>query len=206
MGRRAKIESNEVLHRAMHLFWERGSEAVTTRDLEAMLDVRAPAIYRRFASKEALFVASVNHYVDTVIAGRIDTLLGASADPMVALKMFFTSTLQPHGRQSRLRGCLLANTATHADGQIPEIRLALVRGWGLIDEAFRREIKRAQDTGQFRADLDPGAVSQAMLMSLQGLLTLVRAGITDLQPGIDATFRMFGARSADETRTGPRSD
>ena len=45
-------------------------------------------------------------------------------------------------------------------------------------------------------DLDPEALSQALVMSLEGLLTLVRAGDTDLRPGIDMTFRLLGGRPA----------
>ena len=90
----------------------------------------------------------------------------------------------------------MANTATHADGQIPEIRAAIYRGWGLMDSAFQQQIERAQRAGQLDADLEPEAVSQALIMSLLGLLTLVRAGISDLQPGIDATLRLLGGPSA----------
>ena len=54
--------------------------------------------------------------------------------------------------------------------------------------------------GQLDTDLDPEAASQALIMSLLGLLTLVRAGITDLRPGIDATFRRLGGRPAESAR------
>ena len=82
------------------------------------------------------------------------------------------------------------------DAAVVEVHAAIVRGQRLIEQAFRQQIERAQRAGQLAADLDPSAVSQALLMSLQGLLTLVRAGITDLQPGIDATFRLLGGTPA----------
>jgi AcrR family transcriptional regulator len=207
MGRPAKLQLDEVMKRATSLFWEKGCDAVSTRDLEKALDLRAPAIYRRFQSKDELFARCVHHYVDTVIVGRIESAFGSSDDPMRALHRFFLSTLEPHGREPRLRGCLLANTATHTDGQTPAVHAAIVRGWHLIDSAFREQIERAQQAGQLDPDLDPGAVSQALLMSLQGLLSLVRAGITDLRPGIDATFRLLGGppASAPHDRVGSRA-
>ena len=192
MGRPTKIQLGEVLQRATDLFWARGCDCVSTRDLEEALGLRAPAIYRRFRNKDELLARCVDHYVDTIVVGRIQRKLDDAADPLNALHHFFTSTLEPHGREPRLRGCLLANTATHADGQVLEVRAAIYRGWRLIDSAFRHQIVRAQQTGQLDADLEPEAVSQALVMSLQGLLTLVRAGGTDLRPGIDATFRLLG--------------
>ena len=196
MGRPTKLELEEVLKRATNLFWRQGCDAVTTRDLEVALDLRAPAIYRRFRSKDELLARCVEYYIDTIVAGRIRRKLDDAADPLKGLHEFFTSTLDPHGRERRLRGCLLANTATHADGQVPEVRAAIQRGWRLMHSAFRYQIIRAQRAAQIDADLDPEAVSQALLMSLQGLLTLIRAGAPDLQLGIDATFSLLGGRMA----------
>lgn len=199
MGRPTKLALDEVLKRATNLFWLHGCDAVSTRDLEAALGLRAPAIYRRFRSKDELLARCVDHYVDTVIAGRIRRIFNDAADPLHGLQHFFTSTLEPHGRERRLRGCLLANTAAHAEAQVPEVRAAIHRGWRLLDSAFQDQIVRAQRAGQVGAHLDPKAVSQALLMSLQGLLTLVRAGATDLEPGIDATFGLLGGLPASST-------
>ena len=196
MGRPAKLELDEVLNRGTDLLWRQGVDAVSTRDLEAALDLRAPAIYRRFGNKDGLVASCLDHYVDTVIEARVRRLLDRAEDPMRGLYTFFTSTIDPHGREPRRRGCLLANTATSAKGQVPEVRAVIRRGWTIMDAAFRRQIRRAQQAGQLVPDLDPGAVSQSLLISLQGLLTLVRAGLADphldLREGIDVTFRGLG--------------
>ena len=186
------MEIDEVLRRATDLFWLRGCDSVSTRDLEAALDLRAPAIYRRFKNKDELLARSIDFYVDNVIMGRIRRILQEGEDPLDGLQRFFTSTLEPHGRERQLRGCLLANTAAHAEGQVPEVRASIHRGWDVLESAFRRQIVRAQEAGQVEAQLDPESLSQALLMSLQGLLTLVRAGTPDLRPGISATFSLLG--------------
>ncbi|MEL6178434.1 MAG: TetR/AcrR family transcriptional regulator [Myxococcota bacterium] len=196
MGRPSKLQLREVLKRATNLFWLRGCNAVSIRDLEEELDLRAPAIYRRFKSKDQLLAQCLDFYIDTIILKRIRHRLESAEDPLDGLHDFFTSTLEPHGQESRLRGCLLSHTAAHADGSIPEVRDAIYRGWNLLDVAFQKQIERAQRTGQLDADLDVEAVSKALLISLQGLLTLVRAGVTDLQPGIDATFSFLGGQTA----------
>jgi TetR/AcrR family transcriptional repressor of nem operon len=195
MGRPAKLEQDEVLKRATRLFWAKGSDALSTRDLEKALDLRAPAIYRRFPSKNDLLARCIDHYVDNVIVIRVRRYLESADDPLKGLHDFFTSTLQPYGCKPRLRGCLLANTAAHANGQVPEVRAAIFRGWGVIDTAFQQQIARAQRAGQIDSDLDPGALSQALVISLEGLLTIVRASDTDLRPGIDMIFRLLGGRA-----------
>jgi TetR/AcrR family transcriptional repressor of nem operon len=191
MGRPAKLEQDEVLKRATRLLWAKGSDALSTRDLEKALGLRAPAIYRRFPSKNDLLARCIDHYVDTVIAARVQRYLDGTDDPLQGLHDFFTSTLQPYDCKPPLRGCLLANTAAHANGQVPEVRDAIFRGWGVIDCAFQQQIARAQRAGQIDTDLEPGALSQALVMSLEGLLTIVRASDTDMRPGVDMIFRLL---------------
>jgi TetR/AcrR family transcriptional repressor of nem operon len=189
MGRPAKLPLEEVMQRATRLFWEQGCDAVSTRDLERALDLRSPAIYRRFRSKDELLARCLEFYVDTVITTRIRRHLELAADPMQGLHDFFTSTLEG---APPLRGCLMANTATHAEWRVPEVRDAVHRGWRLLRSAFEKQVLRAQQAGQLPTELDPVATSQALMMSLLGALTLVRAGITELRPGIDATLRGLG--------------
>ncbi|MEO1172225.1 MAG: TetR/AcrR family transcriptional regulator, partial [Myxococcota bacterium] len=192
--RPSKMNLEEFLRRATDLFWARGADAVSTRDLEEALDLRAPAIYRRFKSKDELLARCIDFYVDTVIAGRIKRFLNDENDPIYSLREFFTTTLRPHKSEPGLRGCLLANTAAHAEAQVPEVRAALHRGWRSVDRGFRRQLERAQDVGRIDQQIDPESLSLALLMSMEGLLTLARTGLLDLRPGIDATFKLLEAR------------
>ncbi|MEM8813169.1 MAG: TetR/AcrR family transcriptional regulator [Pseudomonadota bacterium] len=194
MARPQKLKSDEVLDRASDLFWRLGCDGVSTRDLETALDLRAPAIYRRFSSKNELLARCIDHYVERIVATRIERVLENSADPILALHQFFVAMLEPHGDEPSLRGCLLTNTAAHRETQADEVRDALERGLALIEFAFESQIHRAVETGQLSRDTDAAALAKALFMSLQGLLTLVRAGTPDLKTGIDATFSMLTAR------------
>jgi len=195
MGRPPKFDIDDVLRRATNLLWDRGCDDVSTRDLEKALDLRAPAIYRRFRNKDDLVAHCLHFYIDTVITRRIQRTLDGADDPLEGLHDFFISTLDTEGDKIGLRGCLLATTAAQAFGKSPEGSAAVNRGWRLMYRAFRQQVERAQQNGQIDARHDPDAVAQALLMSLQGLLTLVRAGVTDLRPGIDVTLRAYGWRS-----------
>lgn len=187
MARPARFDDDDVLDRAADLFWKHGSDAVSIRDLEAALDLRAPSIYRRFHSKEQLFVRCIDRYVERAIGGRVRFFLDSSDDPLSGLRAFFSSVLEPHPGEQRLRGCLLTTTAGHAEAATPEIQQAINRGFSTIETAFRRQVERAMRAGQI--DADPEAAAKALLLSFQGLLVLARSGASDLQASIDATFQ-----------------
>jgi AcrR family transcriptional regulator len=188
VSRPRKIDDTAVLDRATDLFWKHGSDAVSIRDLEIALDLKAPSIYRRFHSKEQLLVHCIDRYVDQQVGGRIRRFLDDSDDPLGGLRTFFTSVLRPHPGERRPRGCLLTATASHADAVTPDIRSALDRGFATIESALTEQVARAVAAGQLDARIDAVAVARSLAMSFQGLLVLARGGAGDLPARIAATF------------------
>ncbi len=198
MARPPKFEDdNVVLDRAVELFWRSGVDAVSIRDLETALDLRAPSIYRRFASREGLLVRCIDRYVEQEVGGRVRYFLTDSDDPLDGLGRFFTSALGARRGERRLRGCLLTTTAASEEASAPEVRAAIDRGFRAIQSGFRRQLEQARAVGQLdhRVDVDAGAA--ALLMSFQGLLVLARSGTGDLSAGIEATLRPYAAQVAD---------
>lgn len=176
-----------MLDRATDVFWQYGSDAVTIRDLELALDLKAPSIYRRFHSRDDLLARCIDRYVDRTVGGRIEHVLDVD-DPMDGLRRFFTSVLRPHPGERRLRGCLLTATSGSADAAAPQVRAAIDRGFADVEVALRRQVERAAAAGQLDPATDTTAVARSLMMSFQGLLVLARSGATDLEAGIDATF------------------
>ncbi len=191
MARPAKFEDVEVLDRATELFWRDGCDAVTIRDLEGALDLRAPSIYRRFTTKHHLIACCVDHYVDRVVRGRVHSILEASDDPVEGLRSFFTSVLEPFRDERGPRGCLLTVIAGQAAFHDPEIGASVTAGFEVLEAAFRVQLGRAQATGQLRDGIDVGALATGLLASFEGLLVLARSDADGLHAGIDATFAVL---------------
>ncbi|MGY4292733.1 AcrR family transcriptional regulator [Bradyrhizobium sp. i1.4.4] len=49
----------------MLLFWRKGFAAASMHDLCDAMGVRSPSLYAAFESKEALYLAAIEHYVET---------------------------------------------------------------------------------------------------------------------------------------------
>ena len=60
------------------------------------LDLRAPPICRRYATKDELIARCIDRYVDRVVRGRIRRFLESTDDPIEGLRSFFASTLETH--------------------------------------------------------------------------------------------------------------
>lgn len=176
MARPPKYDDDEILDRALRLFWTRGWSATSIRELEAELDVKAPAIYRRFGSKDGLSQAVLDHYVDRVVRRRIEKYLPAEGDPIANIREFLVSGVTSPPDGGALIGCLLTTTALESSEVSPELGAALIAGQAVIEQAVRRELERADERGALAAGLDIDGALGVLTLAWHGLMVLARSG------------------------------
>ena len=102
MARPPKFDDDEILDRAMLLFWRQGWSATSIRQLEVELDLKAPSIYRRFGSKDGLARAVLERYLDRIIERRIERHLTGEGDPIQNIRSFVFSALRPSREGARI--------------------------------------------------------------------------------------------------------
>lgn len=188
-----KLEDDEMLRLAMLEFWRGGWSGTSIRDLEGALGLSAPTIYRRFGSKEGLFVASVGYYVDQIVEARIETYLDAdSDDPLGGLWGFCGSALQA-GKATRYQGCLLTSTANEAPGLPPAARRAVMAGIERIRTVIGQAVGRAVSAGQLDAD-DPEMLGDQVAIAMQGLLVVSRGGASRSEVATQAAHALAPIR------------
>jgi AcrR family transcriptional regulator len=64
MGRPKGFSREEVLEKAMPVFWKRGFADTSLQDLEQATGVNKSGLYTEFRDKEDLFVACLRHYLE----------------------------------------------------------------------------------------------------------------------------------------------
>jgi AcrR family transcriptional regulator len=65
MGRPKSFSREEVLEKAMPVFWKHGFADTTLQDLEQATGVNKSGLYTEFRGKEDLFVACLRHYLES---------------------------------------------------------------------------------------------------------------------------------------------
>ncbi len=193
MPRPRSIEDEALLPKVMLLFWRNGYARTGIRELEETSGLKAPSLYNRFGSKEALFHAALAHYVDAVVRWRVDRYL-RSGDPLAGLRRFFDTTYDYVSDKKPPLACLLVNTTLEQGTGDPETAAQLRRGSRMIRAAFRATLRRAQEQGSLRADADAGAMADSLHLALQGLLVTskVERNKAVLRKRTDDLFAMLG--------------
>src|SRR5260370_25896836 len=68
VGRRKLFSREDVLDKAIPVFWEHGLAETSVQDLEQATGVRKSGLYTEFKDKEDLFVESLRRYFDVLMA------------------------------------------------------------------------------------------------------------------------------------------
>src|SRR3954447_8961119 len=76
----------QILRAAAQLFAERGSRAVGVDDVGAAVGVTGPAIYRHFASKDAMLAEMLLRISEHLLEGGTERVGAAGADPLAQLR------------------------------------------------------------------------------------------------------------------------
>src|SRR4051795_4880129 len=76
----------QILQAAAQLFAERGSRAVGVDDVGAAVGVTGPAIYRHFASKDAMLAEMLVRISERLLVGASEQVAHAGADPAAQLR------------------------------------------------------------------------------------------------------------------------
>jgi AcrR family transcriptional regulator len=76
----------QILRAAAQLFAERGARAVGVDDVGAAVGVTGPAIYRHFASKDAMLAEMLLRISQRLLAGGTSRVAAAGGDPLAQLR------------------------------------------------------------------------------------------------------------------------
>ncbi|NGO68554.1 TetR/AcrR family transcriptional regulator [Streptomyces boncukensis] len=174
MARTREFDTEAAVSRAMELFWVRGYEATSVRDLTQCLGIGQGSLYAAFGGKDGLYRAALERYRATFAAAALRSLEeGTGARSAIrALLVERIRIAVEHGG----RGCLLVNAATERLPQDQPTRRTVQDVLGANQNALADLLRAAAERGELSTRHDPPALAAFLVTFLNGLL--VSAKIT----------------------------
>lgn len=174
MGRPKTYDREEILERAMLLFWRKGYEATSTADLEAGMGVNRYSLYAEFDSKHGLYQAALDRYLACVVPGFLGDLYAAEAG-VDAIATVLGRFADAAGKPGTERGCMICNAATESSPDDPDTRERVERYVSYLRGGFQRALGNAVTRGELRTDLDVDAWAARLATTLLGVFVLIRS-------------------------------
>lgn len=160
----------------MQLFWQRGYEAASLQDLQAVTGLSRSSLYQTYPSKQAWFVAAFSRYVEQRRALLLEQL-EASASPLGFIRERLLSVLEDGGSDGVPRGCMLVNVANEFSLSEPALVPVLQRATAGICQVFEQALVRAVACGELPAGDDLQARGAYLQCVMSGLRTQVKSGL-----------------------------
>ena len=172
MARPVQFDREAVLNRAMHAFWEHGYAATSMATLLEETRLKPGSLYAAFQSKEALFLASLDHYAEQSLA-RISDALHRSESPMSDLRDYLQGLAESSATATRKSySCLLVNTALELSAHNVKVKERVDRHLGEIEALFRECLERAQACEELGGEAKPEDLAAYIMTMIWGLRVL----------------------------------
>ena len=174
MPRHEQFDTDDVLMRAMNLFWRQGYRATSMTELAKVMGLGRASIYREFGDKHGLFVRALRHY-DKVWRENWLADLTKSSSPREAILDVFEAAIDACLADGSRDGCLLINTALELSPHDPEVEDIVTRAFTEMEAFFRTSVERGKALGEIRDTVAEERTASALLGLFIGLRVLVRS-------------------------------
>lgn len=167
MARIKEFDPEEVLGRAMELFWRQGYAATSIADLVEHLGIARASLYATFGGKHDLYLAALDRYINDTGSSPVETLSG-SGPVLSAIQSLLDSYAAPP-LAGRPPGCMVVKAAVECPVDDVAVHRRLDLNWGSIEVLLTSALLRARALGEVRADVDPASSAQFLLVLMQGM-------------------------------------
>ena len=173
-GKRNSDQTRErILAVAFHEIYRHGFRAVSIDTILSTAGITKGALYHHFSSKTALGYAVVDELLGPKLVQSWERVLVEMDDPIAALSVLRRKMLGVI--QASVYGCPLNNLAQEmspVDEGFRERVSSIFERWiSLIEDGLRR----GQQRGHVRRDVDPKACATFILASMQGGIGLAKS-------------------------------
>ncbi|HJQ29926.1 MAG TPA: TetR/AcrR family transcriptional regulator [Rubrobacter sp.] len=173
MPRTKEFEPLMALDAAMDLFWRKGYEAASMRELLDAMGIGRGSFYDTFGDKHSLFLAALDRFQEVRTTWVEDVLRDSGLD---GVREVLGRTVDGLVEFEPRRGCLLANSAVELAPHDPEVAAKITGYVHRTEAAFEGALVHARDAGEIPDDSDPKALARFLVNTLHGMRVLARAG------------------------------
>lgn len=120
MARPIQYNKEEVLVKAMHIFWKKGYRQISIQDIVSVTGLNPGSIYNIYGNKEKLFEAVIALYSKQALEVS-NSILTANAEPLKNIENFLHKVVITSIADENTHGCLMVKTlltASHKDEKI----------------------------------------------------------------------------------------
>ncbi|MEM7214064.1 MAG: TetR/AcrR family transcriptional regulator [Pseudomonadota bacterium] len=178
VGRPKKFNRDEALTAAMSVFWKRGFDGASMKNLTDAMGINGPSLYAEFGDKEALYKSAIDCYASNDACA---PLVAFETEPNIedAVRAFFTAAINyASDHESGARGCFLASSVATTAGCVEGVDELLCKAILDTDHRLAFRLQSAIDKGELPPTFPALERARLMFDLRQGFVFRARAGLS----------------------------
>jgi len=193
MPRTKTFDEQDVLEKAIDLFWKKGYHATSMQDLVEHLGINRASLYSTFGNKETLFERAILHYRATNQRG-LRSFLFSQPDVRTGLSALFRRAIDESVSDPDRKGCFVVNTVTELAPHDQKIKaMADENQQGFLDILITY-LQTGVDRGEISSDKDLEAIAMLLFTLYNGLKVVGKVELDGarLEGAIQVALRSIG--------------
>jgi len=171
MPRVKLFDKDDVLKKAMLLFWDKGYHATSIQDLVTALGINRGSLYDTFGGKKNLFEQALALYCNHNIKITRE-FLQSEESVKLAIKKLFQVFIDDSVEDKK--GCFVVNTTTELSCEDDIINAALLHNKDNFEAMFCECLKKGQESGEISQDKDIKSLSYMIYVLFSGIRVVAR--------------------------------
>ncbi|MFB3388694.1 TetR/AcrR family transcriptional regulator [Flavobacterium sp. LAR06] len=190
MARTKEFNEDQVLDKAIEIFWHKGYNGTSAQDLVTHLGLSRSSLYDTFGDKQKLFSQSLQRY-QKQSQDQIIKLLEDSQNIKETLHDIFKQAVVESLEDRITKGCFMVNSSVELAMHNEEIANIVKSNSRKMEEVFTNAVKKGQEAGTISKQHKPSVLARFIFNNYSGIRVLARAGERDKQVYDDIVNTLF---------------
>lgn len=173
MGRTKAFHEEEVLDKAMELFWQKGYNTTSIQNLVDHLCINRASLYNTYGGKEALFDRAFLKYRQTSLQF-VQSLFHENYNVREGLRKLLMTTVQQVESSATCTGCFVVNTTAELESDDEKLRGVLSEHKNTVVGMLQAYIEQGIERGQIPSDKNPRVLAAAIFTFHNGLQIIAK--------------------------------
>ena len=165
MPRNVEFNEEEAIQKAMEVFWKRGYNGASLRDLTNAMKINSSSLYNTIGDKQELFVRCVKHYTE-IRKKDLQNRLASAESPLTILVNYIHDAVAVIITEAN--SCMAVKTAFEVATNDLRVKNILKADSDFAYQFLYSLIKKAMEQGEISTEEDPELLADYFISTWTG--------------------------------------
>lgn len=172
------FDENEILEKAINVFWAKGYDSTSMTDLLEATGINKGSLYNSFGSKKELYIKALLKYDREQRAAMFKNITSQKGS-VAAIEALFDKLILQSLNDKERKGCFMVNIAVDLPNQDSDIKSIVKRSLEEVEAFFVQQLKLGTSNNTIPIGLDIEATAKGLLALMVGLRVLARSMLSE---------------------------